>query len=619
MDKVYRKIISIKVDLENIGDVDGEKPNIEAMENWIRDYATYMAYRDGICPVDGKLVEKDDTVARPIPSDDVVRSVSLLKVDDMRRKKEYLIKSLRHLTGFSDVNKALKWIEEQRREVREAERLAFRYRDDLERLEQRNKEREQLVSKLPVKITVEKINMSLVKRLDKVFRDYEELSSFKEKLQALISEKEKMMAQYWKELQAKRKTLQSVEEGLQRIPDKIDLIYNMFDDYLYMKGHHKVFARDNSTEVPYYRGVRNDAQRVVAVYDALYQIKDLVGNTLFNVWIKKNGSFPYPDEVEIINRYIRKLRGTSSITSREDFEDVYEHIDELATAITALEVAENERDRLNIDISILTGKIEQLRNNVNTLRSEIESIKRGVSDIPENIKTLTEGKKPEAVLVRMRDMSNRIQYQVKEVSSNMENLERFRYKERVYDFISRKLLSHFYHWYVDKIMGVFKERLSENLRMLSGRYTVSRLDKDSGIEVYDDWYGTPRPVRMLSGGERTMLGLAFIFALADTVAGGGEHRAFFIDEGFSALDAERKEELKPVLENIVSSSGHTIFIITHDETILSSAPPESPVIRMSNGKIDGGISTAQSEIIGKDVSFSEDRGTDEFSLLDNLK
>lgn len=291
----------------------------------------------------------------------------------------------------------------------------------------------------------------------------------------------------------------------------------------------------------------------------------------------------------------------------------------MATAITALEVAENERDRLNIDISILTGKIEQLRNNVNTLRSEIESIKRGVSDIPENIKTLTEGKKPEAVLVRMRDMSNRIQYQVKEVSSNMENLERFRYKERVYDFISRKLLSHFYHWYVDKIMGVFKERLSENLRMLSGRYTVSRLDKDSGIEVYDDWYGTPRPVRMLSGGERTMLGLAFIFALADTVAGGGEHRAFFIDEGFSALDAERKEELKPVLENIVSSSGHTIFIITHDETILSSAPPESPVIRMSNGKIDGGISTAQSEIIGKDVSFSEDRGTDEFSLLDNLK
>ena len=618
LDKVYGEIISIKIDLEKIGDVDDERPNIDSMENWIRDYATYMARRDGICPVDGKPVEKDDTASRPIPSADVVRSVALLQVDDMRRKRDNLIDKLRQLTGFSDVGKALEWIKEQKKEVKEMEELALRYRDDLVRLEQKKKERERLVNNLPVKIKVEKVDMSWVKWLANVFKGYEEMSSYKEKVQALLSEKERMLAQYWEELNVKVEKLQSVEEDLQDIPENIDLMYNMFDDYLYMKEYHRVFARENSREVTYYRGVREDAQKVVAVYDALYQIKDLVGSPLFNIWIKKNRGFPYPDEVEMINGYIKRLRGTSSITSRDDFEDIYVHIDELATAITNLEMAENERDRLNMELSVLVGKIEQLRENVNTLKSEIEKIKRGIRDIPEIIKTITDSKNPEAVLVRIRDMADRIREHVNSVSSSMESLEKLRYKERVYDFISRKLLSHFYHWYVDKIMGTFKDRLSSNLLMLSGRYTVCRLDKNSGIEVYDDWYKTTRPVRMLSGGERTMLGLAFIFALADTVAGSGGHRTFFIDEGFSALDAKRKEELRPVLENIISASGHTIFIITHDETILSSAPPESPVIRINKGKIEGDISTAQSEMVGKEVIFSGDRESDEFSLLDNL-
>jgi len=179
----------------------------------------------------------------------------------------------------------------------------------------------------------------------------------------------------------------------------------------------------------------------------------------------------------------------------------------------------------------------------------------------------------------------------------VQELERLEKKKRVYEYVRRTLVPLFYHWYVDKIMDTFKDRLSQNLHMLSGRYVVSGIDKKSGIRVYDEWLKVERPIKMLSGGEKTMLGLSFIFALADIVAGsGGSHRVFFIDEGFSALDEERKKDMKSVLENLISSTGHTIFVITHDESILESAPPESPVFRVKKGKIPGGMSSAGAEL-----------------------
>ena len=617
LDNVRTEVLSIKLKLEELGDVEGETPNIEAMENWIKDYATYMARRDGVCPVDGGSVEKDDTARRPIPSDEVVRSVSLLKIDDMRRKRDALIARLKHLTGFEDAGKALGWVKKEIEELEESRELATKYSHDMERLERLKKERKGLLGRIPLGLNVEKINPTWVKKLENLFTNYEKLMTDKKNVETFLYDKENMLSKYGEDLREKERRLHDIEVKLKHIPKDIDLTYEMFDTYLYMKGHHRVFARDDIGEMPYYKGAGKDAQKVVSMYDTLFQIKDLVGKTLFNMWRKK-GKLPTPDEVEAINNYIEILRGASSLTSREDFGDIYENIEEIVSALNALEKAEEEKNKLRNDISMLNGRIEQLRDSVDTLKSEIENIGRRVSDIPDNIKSIVGGKSPEAVIVRIRDMAERIREHVNSVSGSMETLEKLRYTERIYDFISRKLLSHFYHWYVDKIVGVFKERLSENLRMLSGRYTVSRLDKDSGIEVHDDWYGTTRPVRMLSGGERTMLGLAFIFALADTVAGGGGHRAFFIDEGFSALDAKRKEELRPVLENIISASGHTIFIITHDETILASAPPESPVIRMAKGKIQGGISTAQSEIVGM-KSGSSEQGEDEgFSLLDEV-
>ncbi|WP_108669290.1 AAA family ATPase [Peribacillus acanthi] len=111
------------------------------------------------------------------------------------------------------------------------------------------------------------------------------------------------------------------------------------------------------------------------------------------------------------------------------------------------------------------------------------------------------------------------------------------------------------------------------IKMTSGRFQLyrkvdpTRRNVQSGLEltVYDQYTGTERHVKTLSGGESFKASLALALGLAAVVqqySGGVSLETMFIDEGFGTLDPESLEQAIEALMDI-QSSGRLVGIISH--------------------------------------------------------
>ncbi|MDO4733346.1 MAG: SbcC/MukB-like Walker B domain-containing protein, partial [Bacillota bacterium] len=127
--------------------------------------------------------------------------------------------------------------------------------------------------------------------------------------------------------------------------------------------------------------------------------------------------------------------------------------------------------------------------------------------------------------------------------------------------------------YFDRVLESANQRLS---RMSEGRFQLRRRVENahsaqSGLEldVFDEYTGSQRDVRSMSGGESFKASLALALGLADVVqahAGGVQLEAMFIDEGFGSLDGDSLEQAMRVLEQL-SSGKRLVGIISHVEEL----------------------------------------------------
>ena len=128
--------------------------------------------------------------------------------------------------------------------------------------------------------------------------------------------------------------------------------------------------------------------------------------------------------------------------------------------------------------------------------------------------------------------------------------------------------------------------------MSSGRFVLERDDTVSGAKksglgllVLDQWTGTRRDTRTLSGGESFYASLALALGLADTVreeAGGVELETLFIDEGFGSLDPEALESVLDVIDAL-RDGGRVVGIVSHVHELKERIPDRIEVRRLVDG------------------------------------
>ncbi|SDO33424.1 AAA family ATPase [Geodermatophilus sp. DSM 45219] len=143
---------------------------------------------------------------------------------------------------------------------------------------------------------------------------------------------------------------------------------------------------------------------------------------------------------------------------------------------------------------------------------------------------------------------------------------------------------------LEQVAEVASRRLQE---MSGGRYTFLHSDAQGrhgargglGLDVFDEYTGTRRPTKTLSGGESFMASLALALGLADVVtaeAGGIQMDTLFVDEGFGTLDALALDAVMDVLDEL-RRGGRTVGVISHLEELRTRIPTRLEVVAGRHG------------------------------------
>ncbi|WP_029430769.1 AAA family ATPase [Blastococcus sp. URHD0036] len=143
---------------------------------------------------------------------------------------------------------------------------------------------------------------------------------------------------------------------------------------------------------------------------------------------------------------------------------------------------------------------------------------------------------------------------------------------------------------LEQVAEVASRRL---LEMSGDRFTFRHSDAQGrhgargglGLEVFDEYTGTLRPTKTLSGGESFMASLALALGLADVVtaeSGGVQMDTLFVDEGFGTLDAVALDAVMDVLDEM-RRGGRTVGVISHVEELRTRIPTRLEVVTGRTG------------------------------------
>ncbi|SOC48962.1 exonuclease SbcC [Blastococcus aggregatus] len=143
---------------------------------------------------------------------------------------------------------------------------------------------------------------------------------------------------------------------------------------------------------------------------------------------------------------------------------------------------------------------------------------------------------------------------------------------------------------LEQVSEVASRRLQD---MSGGRYTFLHSDAQGrhgargglGLEVLDEYTGTRRPTKTLSGGESFMASLALALGLADVVtaeSGGVQIDSLFVDEGFGTLDPQALDAVMNVLDDL-RRGGRTVGVISHVEELRTRITSRLEVVPGRNG------------------------------------
>ncbi|KUK21975.1 MULTISPECIES: AAA family ATPase [Pseudothermotoga] len=202
-------------------------------------------------------------------------------------------------------------------------------------------------------------------------------------------------------------------------------------------------------------------------------------------------------------------------------------------------------------------KLTQLRNLTKISAQQCESLFAELNNTVELLKKQRDN------FIRQKAVMEHLIKELEEIRREKENLERiFNQIHKEYQ-IAQSVKSTFsareFQSYIAKIvLENILIKVNDILDILTdGRFRLS-ID-ENGFAVIDD--GIKRNADGLSGGEKTLVSLSLAMSIAEIAA--GQMEAFFIDEGFSALDEDNKAKVAQTLKQM-EKLNRVIGFVTHD-------------------------------------------------------
>jgi DNA repair exonuclease SbcCD ATPase subunit len=93
------------------------------------------------------------------------------------------------------------------------------------------------------------------------------------------------------------------------------------------------------------------------------------------------------------------------------------------------------------------------------------------------------------------------------------------------------------------------------------KFDINQAGDTLDILIHEDW--AYRDVATLSGGQRTLLRLSWILAIATI----NNNKFLFLDETINHLDAETVWKVAALIESFVMKNDISLYLVTHSQEI----------------------------------------------------
>ena len=207
------------------------------------------------------------------------------------------------------------------------------------------------------------------------------------------------------------------------------------------------------------------------------------------------------------------------------------------------------------DLTTEVEKLSELKNNIDLVSIEKQKL---YSIYDNNVKINKRIKLTSNKLIGAMDKFSLYEDLYKLCSGNVSGKRRISFEQYVQATYFDMVLYEANLRFNNMTDGRFKLLRKESADSLSSKFALD-------LDVYDEYNGSRRDVKSLSGGEAFKASLSLALGLSDVIqnySGGVVIDTLFIDEGFGSLDQESREQAINTL-NLISNNNKLIGIISH--------------------------------------------------------
>ncbi|AEH50890.1 AAA family ATPase [Pseudothermotoga thermarum] len=315
----------------------------------------------------------------------------------------------------------------------------------------------------------------------------------------------------------------------------------------------------------YYQNLTKDIDELSKKLESVTKEKSLVESQISSLLESKN---QITQRIEEIREELKLLDDKLKLLQERAKESETAFFEELDKASLTFEDFEKLRN-LKVENALEQLKNIQIRLNdckqrKNQLLSQMtvdrSTTYKKLAELGEEIQKL---KKQRDLVINEKAVTQHLLNQIEELELKKQRCEQeyqtVYEKYQVYSLVKSTFGAKEFQAYVAKVaLDQILTLANQHLNVITdGRFQLGI--GPNGFVIRD--FGVIRHADGLSGGEKTIVSLALAMAIAEATL--GEMEAFFVDEGFSALDSENKSKMASVLKGM-EKLNKVVGFVTHD-------------------------------------------------------
>jgi len=470
---------------------------------------------------------------------------------------------------------------ELQRDLKEYEELLSKLRKTISTLEKRRKENEETISKLrEKKANLEGDIIKQEKSLHLESGDIESDKNRKKELQEKLEQKEQEINNIELKIDEKIKSLTDIKTKKQQLRSKISELRN--PEVIAELSAYEEKAGELKEKIMQYSA---DIKSINTQINDMKQPEKEKINSILSQQSKESQKFK--QEIEKLTK-----------KNQEDNQTLKEHEKKSQEFYIKFKQLFNQRDKLNDKIQEQENNIENIREKSKNVEIEMNNVSLKNAEVKAKLSGLEEDfKEYEGVKINKEKPVDQLKQEIEKFEKivsdignvNMRSLEVYEEIEKEYQSLLNKkeklsLERKDVVEMMDEIEGKKKDlfmktfnALSENFKRIFSAITPKDRNADlvlenpenpfeAGLDIKVKITGKKTlDIRSLSGGEKTLTALAFIFAIQEHEP----HSFYVLDEVDAALDKHNSEKLAKLIRDYVKKAQY--LIISHNDAIISEA------------------------------------------------